>query len=524
VPINDETPLLHLAGKRLVLPVSEVQAAVIVRQAIDARRKNNISFVYTIDAEICGSRKGTIPAHLVSDADISLVKPLNLPPIVFGEKRLNNPPIVVGAGPCGLFTAYALAKYGYKPILLERGRDVEQRTLDVEAFWRTGKLNENSNVQFGEGGAGTFSDGKLTTRVNDPGMSEILNILVDAGAPPEIKYRHKPHVGTDKLKEIVKNIRKTIIASGGEVKFQCRLSDITVEAGKVSSITINDKEKIPCEALFLAIGHSARDTYEMLSGKLAIEGKAFAIGVRIEHPQELIDKAQYGEMAGHAKLGAADYALTFSDKSGRAAYSFCMCPGGVVVASASEPYQIVTNGMSFYKRDSGLANSALVVPVSPADFGTGAFDGVHYQRKYEKLAFDLGGGAYAAPVQAAGDFLKGKSSSKNFLSEPSYSPQVTVADLSKCLPNVVADVLKNALIVFGQKIKGFDHPHTVLTGVETRTSSPVRILRDNDFQSVNLSGVYPVGEGAGYAGGIMSAALDGRSAAISFMRQFRACP
>jgi uncharacterized FAD-dependent dehydrogenase len=518
VSINDETPLLELAEKRLSLPAGMIKSVSIVRQAIDARRKNNISFVYTIDAEI---EQKTIPANLAGDADISLVTPPFLSPVVFGERRLKNPPLVVGSGPAGLFAAYTLAKHGYKPILLERGQDVDKRSIDVEKFWSTGKLNLNSNVQFGEGGAGTFSDGKLTTRVNDPGMSEILNILVKAGAPPEIKYKHKPHVGTDKLKEVVKNIRGAIIAAGGEIRFENRMSDILIDNGKISGVIINDKEKMPCEALFLAIGHSARDTYKMLSGKLAIESKAFAIGLRIEHPQDLIDKSQYAAMAGCAKLGAADYALTFKDKTGRAAYSFCMCPGGVVVASASDEHQTVTNGMSFYKRDSGLANSALVVPVGPADFGKDPFDGINYQLKYEKLAFNLGGGTYAAPIQTVGDFLKGKTGSKKFLSKPSYSPQVTLSDLNKCLPEIVADVLKNALVAFGRKIKGFDHPGAVLTGVETRTSSPLRLIRGDDFQSVNISGIYPVGEGAGYAGGIMSAALDGQNAATIFMRTFR---
>jgi uncharacterized FAD-dependent dehydrogenase len=521
VPLTDDTPLLYLVAKRLKISPSELNAVSIIRQAIDARRKNKLSFVYTIEVDLKNGQE-TIPAHLFHDTDISLVTLPEPQPLIFGTQELSQPPVVVGAGPCGLFAAYTLAKYGYKPLLLERGHAVDKRAQAVAEFWRTGVLDETSNAQFGEGGAGTFSDGKLTTRVNDSAMSAILDVLVKAGAPPEIKYQHKPHIGTDKLKAIVKNIRQEIIAHGGTVRFGACLTDISLADGKINAITVNHTEKIPCGALFLAIGHSARDTYAMLSGKLELAAKNFAIGLRIEHPQELIDQAQYGPFAGHPKLGAADYALTYQDKaSGRAAYSFCMCPGGVVVAAASEQGQVVTNGMSNYQRNSGFANSALIVPVGAADFGSGTLGGIEFQRRYEKLAFALGGGSYAAPVQAVAGFLQGQSTTTPFLSEPSYTCGVRRADLNQCLPGTVAAVLKNALLDFGRKIKGFDHPQAVLTGVETRTSAPVRILRGADFQALNLTGIYPVGEGAGYAGGIMSAALDGRSAALSFLQQFK---
>ncbi|MDF2572105.1 MAG: dependent oxidoreductase family protein, partial [Sporomusa sp.] len=393
---------------------------------------------------------------------------------------------------------------------------------DIADFWRTGKLDEISNVQFGEGGAGTFSDGKLTTRVTDPRMAEVLNIMTAAGAPPEIKYLHKPHIGTDKLREVVKNIRNQIIKLGGDVKFESQLTAVDSKDGRLTSITINDKN-YPCEVLFLAIGHSARDTYQMLyERRIAMEAKSFAIGVRIEHPQELIDQAQYGISAGHPRLGAADYALVYQDKAaGRAAYSFCMCPGGLVVAAASEVGGVVTNGMSLYKRDSGIANSALAVNVNPVDYGPHVLDGIEFQRRYERLAFALGGQNYAAPAQTVGDFLAGKSGSSKYLITPSYRPGIVPADLRQCLPEFVTATLARALPDFGRKIRGFDHANAVMTGVETRTSAPVRLTRGKDFVSINTAGLYPVGEGAGYAGGIMSAALDGMNAAISFIEEYK---
>ncbi|SMC97561.1 NAD(P)/FAD-dependent oxidoreductase [Sporomusa malonica] len=522
VPLADETPLEQLVARRLKLAADIVKQVIIIRRAIDARRKHSINFVYTLEVEV-KIPPGQALARLAGDKDVVLTAPAAKEEIVPGDKSLSSQPVVVGAGPAGLFAAYMLAKHGYKPLLIERGRDVEQRARDIADFWRTGKLDEVSNVQFGEGGAGTFSDGKLTTRVTDPRMAEVLDIMIAAGAPPEIKYLHKPHIGTDKLREVVKNIRTQIIKLGGAVEFESRMTAVETKDGRLTGITINDNRFIPCEALFLAIGHSARDTYQMLyEHHIAMEAKSFAIGVRIEHPQELIDQAQYGPSASHPRLGAADYALVYQDKAtGRAAYSFCMCPGGLVVAAASETGGVVTNGMSLYKRDSGIANSAIAVTVNPADYGPHVLDGIEFQRRYERLAFELGGQNYAAPAQTVGDFLAGKSGSSKYLVKPSYRPGVTPADLRQCLPEFVTTTLAKALPDFGRKIRGFDHASAVMTGVETRTSAPVRLTRGQDFVSINTAGLYPVGEGAGYAGGIMSAALDGMNAAISFIGAYK---
>lgn len=522
VPLTEDVPLPQLAAKRLKLPADAVGQVAILRKAVDARRKNMITFVYTLEVELL-MPAGKVLARLRGDKDVVELAPPVLEELSVGTAPLTNRPVVVGAGPAGLFAAFLLAQYGYRPLLIERGRDVDRRAGDIAGFWQTGRFDETSNVQFGEGGAGTFSDGKLTTRVNDPRMAQVIDIMLAAGAPPDIKYLHKPHIGTDKLRQVVKHIRQKIIEMGGQVEFETRLTGLTIQANRLTGITVNESRHISCEALFLAIGHSARDTYEMLhQARVAMEAKAFAIGVRIEHPQELIDQAQYGSAAGHPKLGAADYALVYQDKAaGRTAYSFCMCPGGLVVAAASEPGGVVTNGMSLYKRDSGIANSALAVTVNPADFGSGLLDGIEFQRRYERLAFALGGQNYQAPVQTVGDFLSGKSGSSRYLVQPSYRPGVTPADLQCCLPDYVAATLAKALPDFGRKIRGFDHPQAVLTGVETRTSAPVRIRRGQDFVSLNTAGLYPVGEGAGYAGGIMSAALDGLNAAIQFIQTYK---
>jgi hypothetical protein len=422
-----------------------------------------------------------------------------------------------------MLAALTLAQHGYCPLVLERGRDVDSRTRDVAKFWQDGHFNRASNVQFGEGGAGTFSDGKLTTRVQDPRMQQVLDIFIAAGAPEEIRYVHKPHIGTDKLRHMVKSIRRRIIALGGQVEFEAQVTDIDIQDGQLKGLTVNENRYIPCSVALVGIGHSARDTYELLQRRaIAMEAKAFAIGVRIEHPQELIDKAQYGLAAGHAQLGAADYALVYHDKSnGRTAYSFCMCPGGLVVAASSEVGGVVTNGMSLYQRDSGMANSALVVNVNPEDCGDEVLSGVEFQRKYEALAFKAGGGNYCAPVQLVSDFLTGQSGDERSLTKPSYRPGVVAADLRLCLPEFVTTTLAHALPEFDCKIKGFAHPQAAMTGVETRTSAPVRLLRDCDYMSTSTKGLYPIGEGAGYAGGIMSASLDGLNAAIVVIKEYK---
>jgi uncharacterized FAD-dependent dehydrogenase len=521
VAIDDDSPLPLLAARRLRLPSGAVAAVTIVRRAVDARRKSNIAFVYSLDVALAAP-EGQVLARLAGDRDVALRTEEAPAPVVPGHKPLDHPPVVVGAGPAGLFAALALAEHGYRPVLLERGRDVETRTRDVARFWRTGEFDPASNVQFGEGGAGTFSDGKLTTRVTDPRSAQVLDALVAAGAPAEIKYLHKPHVGTDKLRTVVANLRRRILAAGGTVEFESRVTDIAVDGGTLTGIIINENRHIPARVALFAIGHSARDTYAMLAARgLAMEAKPFAVGVRIEHPQELIDCAQYGGLAGHPKLGAADYALVFQDKAaGRTAYSFCMCPGGLVVAAASEEGGVVTNGMSLYGRASGLANSALVVGVGPADFGGGVLAGIEFQRRWERLAFAAGGGSYAAPVQAVGDFLAGRTGG-GYLAPPSYRPATVAADLAACLPPAVAATLARALPDFGRRIKDFDHPRAVLTGVETRTSAPVRLVRGADFMSPAIAGLAPVGEGAGYAGGIMSAALDGLNAALAIIGEYR---
>lgn len=522
VSLDDNTDIKKLAAKRLKLPPQAVLEVVIVRKALDARRKNNITFVYSLDVR-ASVPEGQVLSRLKGDKDVSIADQQQPEAIIPGSVQLEHRPVVIGLGPAGMLAALTLAQHGYRPLVLERGRTVEQRTRDVAKFWQTGEFDEHSNVQFGEGGAGTFSDGKLTTRVNDPLMRQVLDILVKAGAPPEITYIHKPHIGTDKLRSVVKNIREQIIALGGEVEFETQVTDIEIEDGKLKGLIVNENRFIPCSIALFAIGHSARDTYTMLHQRgIGMEAKAFAIGVRIEHPQELINNSQYGVSAGHANLPVADYALVYHDKSaGRTAYSFCMCPGGLVVAAASEPGGVVTNGMSLYHRASGISNSALVVNVTPEDFGNHVLDGIEFQRKYERLAFTLGGSTYQAPLQTVGDFLAGTTGSTAFQTEPSYRPGVKADDLRQCLPDFVADTLAQALPEFDRKIKGFAHPEAIMTGVETRTSAPLRIIRNSDYMSINTQGFYPIGEGAGYAGGIMSAALDGLNSAIAVIRQYK---
>jgi len=522
VLLGNETSIHKLAAKRLKIPPQAVLEVVIVRKALDARRKTNISFVYTLDVKVALS-EGQVLARLKGDKDISVANEYIPEVIAAGQIKLINPPVVVGLGPAGMLAALTLAQHGYKPIVLERGRNIEQRTRDVSKFWQTGEFDANSNVQFGEGGAGTFSDGKLTTRVNDPLMRRVLDIFIKAGAPPEIAYLHKPHIGTDKLRDVVKYIRQEIIALGGQVEFEAKVTDIDIKDGQLQGLIVNEHRYVPCSAALFGIGHSARDTYAMLHQRgVAMEAKAFAIGVRIEHPQDVIDTSQYSASAGHPQLKAADYALVYHAKdTGRTAYSFCMCPGGLVVAAASEIGGVVTNGMSLYNRASGIANSALVVNVTPEDFGGGILDGIHFQRKYEQLAFSCGGSNYHAPIQTVGDFVAGTTGSTVCKVKPSYRPGVVAADLRQCLPDFVTDTLAQALPEFERKIKGFAHPEVIMTGVETRTSAPVRIIRKNDYISLNTEGFYPIGEGAGYAGGIMSAALDGLNSAIAIIKQYK---
>ena len=524
VPLGEGRSLAVLVAKRLGLPPQAVLGVVIVRKAIDARRYNGapIQFTYVLDVETAPAHEKKLQGKIRKDKNLELLKREAPVARVFrlpekGELR----PVVVGFGPAGMFAALTLAKAGFRPLVLERGQDVDTRTRDIENFWQGRGLKLQSNVQFGEGGAGTFSDGKLTTRINDPLMGEVIEAFIKAGAPEEIRYLHKPHIGTDLLRGIVKNIRQEIIALGGEVRFGTRVTDIETSAGgKLSALIAGGEERIPCDTAFFGIGHSARDTYRMLLGRgVRMEAKAFAMGVRIEHPQEFIDRAQYGTDAGHPDLPVADYALTYKDPvTGRGAYSFCMCPGGLVVAATSEKEGVVTNGMSNFARDSGIANSALLVQVGPEDFGGEVLSGMELQEKLEHLAFDLGGRDYKAPVQTVGDFLAGTFGSTEFLTVPTYRPGIKAADLHGCLPAFITQTLAGALPYFNRKIPGFADPGAVMTGIESRSSAPCRLVRDRETMMAEGNvGLYPIGEGAGYAGGIMSAAVDGMKAALAFI-------
>jgi uncharacterized protein len=516
---EDISMIEEKAAKKLRLSKSQLKSIKILREAIDARKKDVIKLNYTL--EVSTENEAKLVERL-NDKDLKLENAKYTDEVPFGTKKMKHRPIVVGMGPAGMFAGLLMARKGYKPIIIERGQKVEERTISVNNFWNKGFLNKESNVQFGEGGAGTFSDGKLTTRIKDNRCDYVLEAFVKSGAPEEILYSGKPHVGTDILKTVVKNIREEIIALGGEVRFNSRLDDLLIKDGKLNEIAVNG-EKVPCEILVLAIGHSSRDTYEMLYKKdLNLIAKPFAVGVRIEHLQSLIDENQYGKFAGHERLKAADYRLSYSsEKLNRSIYSFCMCPGGEVVAAASEENRLVTNGMSNYKRDRANANSALVVTVEPKDFGLNhPLSGMEFQRHYESLAYNLGGGNYLAPVQLVGDFLKDRVSRKIGRITPSYKPGYEFKELNQCLPSYVACALKEGLINFDKKIKGYAAEDAVMTGIETRTSAPVRIERNENLQSGKVSGVYPAGEGAGYAGGIISAAVDGLRIAESIMKEW----
>lgn len=524
VDVKNKNPLEALLVHKFPVLKDQIQEIHVVRRAVDARKKPHITFVYTLFVAV--QNEVVVMKKLGRDKNVSTMEPIEPEPIVHGEQVLKERPVVVGFGPAGMLAAFYLAREGYRPIVLERGQDVDQRSHDVETFWQTGEFKAESNVQFGEGGAGTFSDGKLTTRVTHPRLHEIAKYFVQFGAPQEILYKHKPHVGTDVLRGMVKAMREQIIAWGGEVRFGAKLTKLQLAANQVVGVEVNDEEIIPTSLVLAGVGHSARDTYEMLYNTgIAMESKPFAVGVRIEHPQSMIDISQYGIEPAELGLGAAEYSVVYHDKeTGRTAYSFCMCPGGEVVASASEDGHVATNGMSLYARASGVANSALVVTVGPDDFGNHPLGGVAFQREWEKKAFELGGHDYKAPLQTVGDFLarqKGTVPEGNAAAPHSYRPGVVAADLHECLPTYVTDVMERALPYFGRRIKGFDEPQICMTGVETRTSSPLRILRDDDRQSPTVKGLYPMGEGAGYAGGIMSAALDGAETAIRVMVAYK---
>lgn len=421
-------------------------------------------------------------------------------------------PIVVGFGPCGIFAGLLLAQMGFKPIILERGTEVRQRTKDTWGLWRKNVLNPESNVQFGEGGAGTFSDGKLYSQIKDPKHHgrKVLHEFVKAGAPDEILYVSKPHIGTFRLTGVVENMRQQIIALGGEVRFQQRVTDVLIDNAQLTGVILADGEQLNARHVIMALGHSARDTFRMLHDRgVYMEAKPFSVGFRIEHPQSLIDSARLGKYAGHPKLGAADYKLVHHAKNGRSVYSFCMCPGGTVVAATSEPGRVVTNGMSQYSRNERNANSGIVVGITPEDYPGGPLAGIELQERLESHAYVLGGSNYEAPAQLVGDFIAGKPSTALGSVEPSYKPGVSLGDLALALPDFAIEAIREALPAFEKQIKGFSMHDAILTGIETRTSSPLRMTRDASMQSLNVKGLFPAGEGAGYAGGILSAGVDG---------------
>jgi hypothetical protein len=501
---NDMSDLIQSAAKKLNISSDDFANFRITKESIDARRKPNISLVYSVLVEVDGSIK--IP----NSVDIKIIDDKAEDPLMPGGRNLIGRPVIAGFGPAGMFAGLILAQHGYKPLIVERGENVDKRTEMVMDFWNKRQLSLETNVQFGEGGAGTFSDGKLTTRINDRRCDKVLEEFAISGAHKEILYKYRPHIGSDVLKKVVVNIRKRIQDLGGEISFNTKLTSLKITNSKISGVVLNGSSEVDTNIVILAVGHSARDTFEMLyESGIVFEQKPFSIGVRIEHPQDIINKAQFGMAASHPRLGAADYQL-FYKTSGRTVYSFCMCPGGVVVASASEENSIVTNGMSEYARDRENANSALVVSVEPGDYGSShPLAGISFQRKWEKLAFEIGGKDYSAPIQLLGDFLDGRSSTIIGKINPSYTGSVKPSDLNLCLPSYVTSLMKESIGYFDKKITGFGTRDAVLTGVETRTSSPVRIPRTDSFEAIGLSGLYPAGEGAGYAGGIISAAVDG---------------
>ena len=479
----------------------------VIRRGHDARKKPHVLYVYTIDAAV--EDEQTVLARL-KDSHVRPAPDTEYKFVARAPAGDFRRPLVIGAGPCGLFAALILAQTGFRPIILERGKEVRARTKDTWALWRRHVLTPESNVQFGEGGAGTFSDGKLYSQVKDPRHlgRKVLNEFVTAGAPEEILTEAHPHIGTFRLVGMVEKMRQTIEGLGGDYRFESKVSDLLIADGQMRGVKLESGEEIVSDHVVLAVGHSARDAFEMLLQRgVAMEAKAFSIGFRIEHPQSLIDKAKFG--ASRKELGAAEYRLVHHASNGRSVYSFCMCPGGTVVAAASEPGRVVTNGMSQYSRNERNANAGIVVGITPEDYPGSALAGMELQRHWESQAFIAGGKNYAAPAQRVGDFLKGVPSTALGSVVPSYRPGVTPTDLSTCLPAYAIEAIREALTAFGRQIKGFDMEDAVLTGVETRTSSPVRINRGEDFQSLNVRGLYPAGEGAGFAGGILSAAIDG---------------
>ena len=521
MPFNaDESTLRLLISAETRLPAESIGAVRVVRRSLDARDKNDIRFIYSAVFEIDDRDYKRHSGRFSRNISPAPEKPVLAPAV--GENPQPAPVVVVGAGPAGLFAALTLSERGYAVTMIDRGKPIEERRQSVDSFWSGGPLDPESNVMFGEGGAGTFSDGKLTTRIKDPRAELVTETLVRFGAPEKIMTEAKPHVGTDVLRTVVHNIREAIEQAGGSVLFNTKLTDITEEGGRVTSVTVNGDKKLPCCAVILALGQAARDTYRMLFARgVEIVAKPFAVGVRVEHPQSFIDKSQFGKWAGHPRLGAAEYRLTARSGS-RGVYTFCMCPGGYVVASSSNEGEVVTNGMSYAARNGENANSGVIVQINPSDLGGEPFCGVEFQERIERAAFRLGGGDYSAPAERVADFLEGCAPQPFGAVKPTYRPAAVPRDLKKCLPGTVRKGIAEGLTAFGRMIRGFDMGDAVLTAVESRTSAPVRILRDTEtLESTRLGGLYPVGEGAGYAGGIVSAAVDGMRAAEKLIALYR---
>ena len=522
VPLSQtDDELLALIARKLKVMAGQIQSITLVKKSVDARDKGDVHFVLTVDAAV--KNEDDVLRRLKNGVAVKVTpKPAKpLPPAAF-----RRPPVVIGAGPAGLFAALTLAKAGANPILIERGKPVDQRTQDVSAMMKNGTLDPDSNVQFGEGGAGAFSDGKLTTGIKSPHQRTVLETFVRHGAPDDILFLQKPHIGTDKLKGVVASIRREIIALGGDVRFETRLTGLILRGQHVEGVTVQHDgitEEILTDTVLLAIGHSARDTIQALFQQgVTMVQKPFAMGVRIEHPQTLINRSQYGRFADHPALHAADYKLNVHTPDGRGVYTFCMCPGGEVIAAASQPGGLVVNGMSYHARDGRNANAALLVGVNPDDFGDDhPLAGFVWQRSIEQAAYRTGGGNFCAPVQRVEDFLAGRASIRLGEVQPTYQPGVTPADLRACLPDFIIRDLQLGITQMNRQLRGFAHPDAVLTGVETRSSSPVRLPRGTDYLADRMDGLFPVGEGAGYAGGIVSAAVDGIAAAYAALERSR---
>jgi uncharacterized FAD-dependent dehydrogenase len=526
---HPESSLEPAIVERLGIAARDLVGFSVFRRAWDARKRSAILLVYTIDVEV--KDEAALLARLAGDRNVAPTPDMSYRFVARAPEGALRP-LVIGAGPCGLFATLILAEMGFRPILLERGKVVRERTKDTWGLWRRSVLDPTSNVQFGEGGAGTFSDGKLYSGIKDPRHHgrKVLTEFVEAGAPEEILWVAKPHIGTFRLVTMVESMRAKIEALGGEYRFRSKVTDLDIETASdgtrhVRGVMLESGEAIRADHVVLALGHSARDTFEMLHARgVYIEPKPFSIGVRIEHPQSLIDRCRFGDFAGNQILGAADYKLVHHCKNGRSVYSFCMCPGGTVVAAASEPGGVVTNGMSQYSRNERNANAGIVVGITPADYPDGPLAGVPFQRHWERRAFEAGGGTYAAPAQLVGDFLARRPSTKLGSVIPSYKPGVTMTDLASCLPDFAIAAIREALPALDRQIKGFAMHDAVMTGVETRTSSPIRIRRGDDMQSLNTQGLYPAGEGAGYAGGILSAGVDGIRVAEAVARAMTGQP